>query len=383
MKDRSNEIFQEVLYAQCWEDPEIDRTAFHIEPADTVFSITSGGCNTLSFLIDNPRVVYALDLNPTQNYLLDLKMGAFAALPYEEMLELLGVRPSARRRDLYARARCALGGESREYWDARQVKIDRGLIHAGRYEAYMRLLRHSLERVKGKRLIRELFETEDPGDRLRLYRHRWDTPSWRLFTRVFLSRTVMSLLFTKEFFTYVEGSFSFGRHFARLVERALTTMPLRENYFVSYILLGRYFDENHLPPYLMRRHFELIRSRLSRVRMITGTCGDFFNTRPDSSIQKFNFTNIFEWMPEDAFEGILREVWRVASPGAVMTYRNLLVFRERPPALQSMIQPDRPLAESLHARDRSFIYRNYVVERINKRKERWSTRSQQSMIAGD
>ena len=383
MKDRSNEIFQEVLYAQCWEDPEIDRTAFHIEPADTVFSITSGGCNTLSFLIDNPRMVYALDLNSTQNYLLDLKMGAFAALPYEEMLELLGVRPSARRRDLYARARCALLGESREYWDARQVKIDRGLIHAGRYEAYMRLLRRALEQVKGKRLIQELFETADPGDRLRLYRNRWDTSSWRLFTRMFLSRTVMSFLFTKEFFRYVEGSFSFGRHFAGLVERALTHMPLRENYFASYILLGRYFDENNLPPYLMRRHFDLIRTRISRVRIITGACEDFFATMPDSSIQKFNFTNIFEWMPEDAFERLLREVWRVASPGAVMTYRNLLVFRERPQALRSMIHPDRQLAETLHARDRSFIYRNYVVERISKREERWSTRSQQSMIAGD
>jgi hypothetical protein len=66
-------------------------------------------------------------------------------------------------------------------------------------------------------------------------------------------------------------------------------------------------------------------------------------------------------MPEDAFEGILREVWRVASPGAVMTYRNLLVFRERPLALQSMIRPDRLLAESLHASDRSFIYRNYIA----------------------
>ena len=238
-----------------------------------------------------------------------------------------------------------------------------------------------LEQLKGKRLIRELFATEDPGERLRLYRQQWDTPLWRLFTRIFLSRTVMSLLFTGEFFAYVEGSFSFGKHFARLVERVLTCMPLRENYFVSYILLGRYFDEDHLPPYLMQENFSLIRSRLARVRMITGPCGEFFTGMPDSSIQKFNFTNIFEWMSEQAFEGMLREVWRVASHGAVMTYRNLLVLRERPSVLRTMIEPDRALAETLHARDRSFIYRNYVVERINKRHAQWGTRSQRSMTA--
>ena len=103
MTHSSEEIFRDIVYAQCWEDPEIDREAFRIQPDDTVFSITSGGCNTLAFLLDNPRAVYALDVNPSQNYLLDLKMGAFAALPYGEMLELLGVRPSRRRRDLYAR----------------------------------------------------------------------------------------------------------------------------------------------------------------------------------------------------------------------------------------------------------------------------------------
>ena len=379
MTHRSEEMFRDVLYAQCWEDPEIDREAFRIDPDDTVFSITSGGCNTLTFLLDNPRAVYALDLNPHQNYLLDLKMGAFAALPYGEMLELLGVRSSRRRSQLYARVRGALGDASRKYWDARQVKIGQGLIHAGRYEAYMRLLRHCLELFKGKRLIRALFAAEESAERERLYRRRWDTPLWRLFTRVFLSRTVMSSLFTGEFFTYVEGSFSFGRHFAELIERALTDNPLRENYFLSYILLGRYFDEDHLPPYLIRENFPVIRSRLSRIHMINGSCEDFFRGRPDGSIQKFNFTNIFEWMPREAYEELLREVCRVASHGAVITYRNLLVLRERPASMAARIQPDRALSASLHARDRSFVYRNYVVERINKREERWTTKSKRSM----
>ena len=207
----------------------------------------------------------------------------------------------------------------------------------------------------------------EPDERLRLYRERWYTTLWRLFTRIYLSRAMMSTLFTREFFTFVDGTLSFGKHFADLAKRALTRTPPRESYFVSYLLLGRYFDEDRLPPYMMRDNFPVIRSRLARVHMVTGKCGEFLTGRADSSIQKFNFTSIFEWMSEETFEGILREVWRVASHGAVITYRNLLVFRERPPSMQTMIQPDRALAESLHARDRSFVYRNYVVERINRR----------------
>ena len=245
----------------------------------------------------------------------------------------------------------------------------------------MRLLRRSLERLKGKRLLNDLFEAEGDSERMSLYRRRWDTPAWRIFTRMFLSRRMMSYLFTEDFFRYVEGTFSFGDHFARKVEHALTQMPLRDNYFASYILLGRYLDEDHLPPYLMRDNFPVIRSRLDRVQMITGTCGEFFAQREESSIQKFNFTNIFEWMSPREFEEIMRAVWCAGSHGAVMTYRNLLVRRERPRAFEGMLAPDRPLAEYLHARDRSFIYRAYVVERIIKRETQWSTGSEKLMTA--
>ena len=62
-------VFEDILYAQCWEDPQIDREAFNIGPDDVVFSITSGGCNVLAFLLDNPRKIIALDLNPYQNSL--------------------------------------------------------------------------------------------------------------------------------------------------------------------------------------------------------------------------------------------------------------------------------------------------------------------------
>jgi len=378
MSTSASRVFSSILYAQCWEDPVIDQAAFAIHPGDVVFSITSGGCNVLAFLADSPRLIYSLDLNPHQNSLLELKMGAFAALTYEEMLEFIGVRPSTRRIGLYANVREALRSEVRDYWDGHQGAMDDGIINAGRYERYMRLLRRTLEAFKGKRLIRELFEAGSDAERERIYQRRWNTPSWRMFTRIFLSRAIMSTLFTGEFFRYVEGSFSFGQHFARLTEHALTARDLRENYFASYILLGRYYDECHLPPYLMRENFERIRARLGRIKVVSGDCGSFFRSLPDNSIQKFNFSNIFEWMPPEAFEALLREAVRVASDGAVLTYRNLLVLRERPQALADLLVQERALAQKLHNQDRSFIYRNFVVERVNKRKEPCATRLERS-----
>ena len=69
----------------------MDRIAFNIKPGDTVFSITSGGCNAMAFLIDDPEKVICLDMNRFQNFLLSIKISAFKTLTYNETLEFFGV----------------------------------------------------------------------------------------------------------------------------------------------------------------------------------------------------------------------------------------------------------------------------------------------------
>jgi S-adenosylmethionine-diacylglycerol 3-amino-3-carboxypropyl transferase len=353
-------MFKEVLYANCWEDPQLDRAALGIDEDDIVLSITSGGCNLLAFLLDNPRKVIALDVNPHQGYLLELKMAAFRMLSYERNLEFFGVRPCSRRIECYRLLlRPCLSSDAARFWDGHPKKIARGLIHAGRYERYMRLLRRTVVTGFGKRrLIKRMFETDDPAAREKLYREKWQGVWWRFLTGVMLSRWLNSLLFDKAFFAYLDRDFSFGRHFAAKAERALVQLPMKENSFLSYILLGRFYDEAYLPVYLRRENFPAIRDRLDRVEIVTDSCEHLFAGLEDSSISKFNFSNIFEYL--------LRETVRVARDGAVLTYRNLLVFRERPLSLGGNIRSRQDQAKALLRTDLSFIYDNYVVEQVEK-----------------
>ena len=90
---QSRAVFQRLLFAQCFEDPEIDRRALRIGPGHTVLCVTSGGCNVLALLLDAPAHLIALDLNPAQNALLQLKIEGIRRL----VLEHEGVE--------YARAR--------------------------------------------------------------------------------------------------------------------------------------------------------------------------------------------------------------------------------------------------------------------------------------
>jgi S-adenosylmethionine-diacylglycerol 3-amino-3-carboxypropyl transferase len=211
-----------------------------------------------------------------------------------------------------------------------------------------------------------MFETEDLAERERLYRRRWLGPGWTFLTRVMLGRRLNSILFDKAFFAYLDRDVPFGRHFAAKAEHALLRLPLKDNYFLSYILFGRYYDEQHLPAYLRRENFRIIRDRLDRIEIVTDGAAGLLAGLEDSSVAKFNFSNIFEWMPRPAFEALLRETVRVARDGAVLVYRNLLVPRERPASLEPWIRPRPDLALPLGETDLSFIYDRYVVEQVEK-----------------
>ncbi len=224
-KERSK-IFDDIIYAQCWEDPEIDRAAFNLKQNDILFSITSGGCNVLTFLLDKPKKIIALDFSPYQNYLLALKIACFKALGYQDLLKFFGVTPCKSREKMYQQVRFYLEKEACFYWDRNPEKIEQGIIHCGSYEKYMRLLGKLLNLLVGKNVIHQLFWTADRSERSKLYDQKWNTLRWKIFTKIMLSRKTMSLLFDRAFFAYLEASFSFGDHFARKTEWAVKNLPV-------------------------------------------------------------------------------------------------------------------------------------------------------------
>jgi len=363
---RRRGIFDDLLYAQCWEDPEIDRRAFALGPDDVVLCITSGGCNALAFLLDDPAQVIALDLNAGQNHLLELKMAGFAELGHEELLAFLGVGASVDRIAVYRGLRPRLSPACRAFWDRRTASLRSGVLHAGRYERYLALIRTWIHRLVGRDVVERLCLAEDPVERRRLYERRWDGPRWRMLTDLLLSRRVMTRLFDAAFFAHVEDDEPFGRVFRRRIEHALTELPVATNPFVAYALLGRFPSERSLPVYLRPAHHETIRRRLERVRIVTASCLDHLRTLGEATVSKFDFTNIFEWLSTAETEAILREAARVGTDGAVLAYRNLLVPRSRPPSLAGSIVPRPRLAARLHGQDLSFVYGSYVVEVVRK-----------------
>jgi S-adenosylmethionine-diacylglycerol 3-amino-3-carboxypropyl transferase len=360
-------VFGRLLFAQCWEDPALDAEALRVRPGETVLSVTSGGCNTLSLALEGAGHVYAVDMNPAQSALLELKMAGVKTLRHGEYLELLGVRASNRRAVLYARTRPALPPNARAYWDGRRDWLRSGALGAGRYERYLALFRLFLRIVQGRDRIRQLFEPRSFEERSRFYERGWNRALWRVFFRLFFSRRVLgSRGLDRAFFTYVEEVPDFGHHFLERARHALVELPPAENYFLAQICLGRYRDEQSMPPYLLAENYPALRRAVERIEVVTQELGAFLACLPDNAVDAFNYSNVFEWVPTPVFEKMLRETHRVGRPGARLCYRNLLVRRTTPPALRDRFLSEEELGGRLLLKDRSFVYSHLEVARVRK-----------------
>lgn len=80
----------EYIYAFTWEDTRVDERILKLTSEDVVLAITSAGDNILSYALQSPARIHAVDLNPTQNHLLELKVAAYSALPYEDFWKIFG-----------------------------------------------------------------------------------------------------------------------------------------------------------------------------------------------------------------------------------------------------------------------------------------------------
>src|ERR1700742_4927204 len=80
-----------LVYTQIWEDPVADLAALRLPIGSTIVTISSGGCNALSYLMAQPAQVYAVDLNEAHLSLLKLKLAGLRALSsYADFWQFFG-----------------------------------------------------------------------------------------------------------------------------------------------------------------------------------------------------------------------------------------------------------------------------------------------------
>lgn len=355
--------FSQIRYAQVWEDADILLDALDIQPGDFCVSIASAGDNALAMLTRSPARVLALDLNPAQLACLELRVAAWRRLEHTQLLELIGSRACASREALYGRCRDLLSQNAREFWDARRDEIARGIGGAGKFERYFALFRRVvLPLIHSRAKVAQLLAPgRNEREREEFYRREWNTWRWRLLFKVFFSRWMMGQLGRDpRFFRYVEGSVA-----SRILERtrhALTKLDPAENPYLQWILMGEHTTA--LPVYLREENFEPIRVNLDRLEWQRQSIEEFLAQGCERAVDRFNLSDIFEYMSEANYHALLEKLIAASRPGTRLAYWNMLASRHRLQSLAGSLRPLSALAARLHARDQAFFYNAFVIEEV-------------------
>ncbi|KAI4848986.1 hypothetical protein E4T44_03617, partial [Aureobasidium sp. EXF-8845] len=182
----------EYIYAFTWEDARVDARLLKITSEDVILAITSAGDNILAYALEQPKRIHAVDLNPNQNHLLELKVTAFTALGYTDVWKLFGQGKHDDFRSLLINDLSPhLSSQAFDYWlhkgDSTFGTKSRGLYYTGGS-------RHALQLVQwlGRLLgIRGDLENMCKAATLNEQREIWSKRVRRVLLSQFLNYTVI------------------------------------------------------------------------------------------------------------------------------------------------------------------------------------------------
>ena len=351
--------FDDIRYAQLWEDADVLNAALGARPGATLVSICSAGDNALGMLLLDPAKVVVVDLSPAQIACLEARIAMYRTLDHAEFLRLMGARAAADRGALLDRVIAALPEATGAFWQARRDDvIAHGLGGVGKFERYFRLFRtRLLPLAHSPKTVEAIFERRDRPARETFVRRRWNNWRWRLLLSVFFSRTMMGRLGRDAaFFEHVQGRVA--AHVARRIDHAAIELDPADNPYLAWIMTGTH--RAALPLAWRPEHFATIRHRLGRLDIRPGSLERFVAT--GEKADGFNLSDIFEYMSQPVFAEVYGSLLAASNPGARLVYWNMMVPRRVPAEFTARIMRCTNDEERLKAQDKAFFYSDFVIE---------------------
>jgi S-adenosylmethionine-diacylglycerol 3-amino-3-carboxypropyl transferase len=363
-----------LVYNQCWEDPAVDHAALGLGSQDRVLVITSAGCNALDYALSGARIV-AVDANPRQNHLLELKLAGIRRLSFEEFFALFGDGGSERAGDIYQKLRPVLSPLAQRFWDRRislfvPSRARGGSFYYSGTSGLVALgVRRYVERRSSREVVRRLLAAPSIDEQIELYRTGLRRALLHpLFLRLTGTKGVLSFLGVPEAQRHLVESHDggFAGFLEACLERVLSVALLRDNYFWLVYLTGGY-TRRACPSYLRRESFEQLKGGLvDNVTVRTATVTAQLAVEQEA-FTAFVLLDHMDWLARrrDQLEEEWRQIEGRAAPGARIIFRSGAADATfLPESVRGRLNFDVERAAALHQLDRVGTYGSFHLARM-------------------
>jgi S-adenosylmethionine-diacylglycerol 3-amino-3-carboxypropyl transferase len=305
-----------LVYTQIWEDPVADLAALRLAVGSTIVTVSSGGCNALSYLMAQPAQVYAVDLNAAHLALLKLKLAGLRAFSsYSDFWQFFGEANSPVNSDLYReRLRPRLDAPARKYWDKRNIVgrprhayfTDGFYRHGmlGRFIGFAHVVA-KLAGIDPELLLNGRLDAPariEALERLDRVCHSWLA---RLITAT--PALLFSLGIPPRQRALLGNGASLNDVLHRRLVRLIDGHPNETNYFAWQALRRGYIGpgDRCLPPYLQRRQYERMRNGAGLIIPHHAGLKQFLDSLPAREVDAVILLDSQDWMAA----GEIRELW--------------------------------------------------------------------------
>ncbi len=383
-----NRVFNTVhrnnlVYNTCWEDPRLDRVALDLGPEDNVVVITSAGCNALDYLLNSPNHVYAVDMNPRQNALLDLKIAAIKNLQYDDFFQMFGRGKLPGIKQIYQdQLRSDLPARSQIFWDRKIKWFDhrkrsfyfRGT--AGTFARYMKVYTDKVIKIRPQ--LDAMINSDNIETQQEIYKNKLYEKFWTGLVKFTMNRdTILSMLGIpkaqrRQLENYYEGGIV--KYMQDCVKGVFHDLPLKENYFWRLYMDGGY-SPDCCPEYLRAENFEKLRGGLvDHISTHTDSIQNFLE-KHDGTISRFVLLDHMDWLC-DHFFPLLESEWQAiidtAAPNTRLLWRSsglktdyindVYVQKDnKSVCLKDLLTYNTELADQLHPMDRVHTYASFYI----------------------
>lgn len=288
-----------------------------------VLLVASSGENALSLLTqDIVSGVVAVDINPAQLHLCELRRTTAEFLTRDEQLRLLGADPAispgdgqAERLDLYHQIRPHLPEPARTFWDnRREEEIAFGLHHVGRNDVCMHDIQNCLQAAGFEPLHHPLKEEELPT---------WCSVYTDLFTPTYIQD-----LFGLPSASLAEKIAGIAGYLGECHFRALQQPQPEHNPFVTTAFANAYAataGEAGFPLYLQTQGQAALRElgTQKRLHLQQGNLIEKMTSLAAAQglFDLISISNIADWMSEEQFGALVIQSRNCLNPGGALLAR--------------------------------------------------------------
>jgi S-adenosylmethionine-diacylglycerol 3-amino-3-carboxypropyl transferase len=353
-----------ILFSSCNEDSGSELSAFGELEGKRILSITAGGGRVLNLLVGRPELICAVDLNPVQNYLLELKAAGMRALEHAEYLEFLGVRESSDRLRVYSRIRSQLSSGAQSFFDAHPSLIDAGVLFEGRLERFLRKISKLLQWAQPLGL-RRLFECEDI-EQQRRWLSKVDTAAFRALAHSCCRRSVLQTFSGDPgFYRYIPQEIPLHRVIYGGVIEHFTHHLARNNPLMQLVFFGRLIYEPALPAYLNAATYDRVRDALHRVQLVirTATVNEVLNDAGGATFDAFSLSDISSYLDDAAHDQLFEDTLAASREGAIICSRSNIHHRPLRLEHEARLTRNPALERQLAISDHSCVHK-FVIGQV-------------------